>query len=71
MCVTYDDRGRLSQKRLFDGRRLNDDYYREGEQKGRLRAITRGGFLGTPLVGEIDGNKSDGENGLTFGKVVA
>jgi RHS repeat-associated protein len=66
----YDSAGRLSQKTLPDGQRLDYHYYRDGERKGQLRAITRGGILGmgaTPLLGEIDQDKRDGETGLVFG----
>jgi RHS repeat-associated protein len=66
----YNTQGKLSQKTLPDGQTLTYHYYREGNQKGQLRAITRQTLLGlreTPLVGEIDQDPSDGETGLTFG----
>ncbi|MCG8064892.1 MAG: DUF2235 domain-containing protein [Candidatus Thiodiazotropha endolucinida] len=66
----YNTQGKLSQKTLPDGQVLSYHYYREGVQKGQLRAITRDSLLGMkqdPLVGEIDQDASDGQTGLTFG----
>ncbi|MEW8656680.1 MAG: DUF2235 domain-containing protein, partial [Candidatus Thiodiazotropha endolucinida] len=67
---TYNAQGKLNQKTLPDGQVLSYHYYREGNQKGQLRAITRKSLMGlkeTPLVGEIDQDASDGTTGLTFG----
>ncbi|MET0005560.1 MAG: DUF6531 domain-containing protein [Candidatus Thiodiazotropha sp.] len=66
----YNAQGKLSQKTLPDGQVLSYHYYRDGNQKGQLRAITQKSLLGlkeTPLVGEIDQDVSDGTTGLTFG----
>ncbi|MFI0460315.1 MAG: RHS repeat domain-containing protein, partial [Candidatus Thiodiazotropha endolucinida] len=66
----YNAAGRLGQKTLPDGQILSYHYYKEGNQKGQLRAITRGSLLGLKtdtLVGEIDQDTSDGQTGLTFG----
>ncbi|MES9821297.1 MAG: DUF2235 domain-containing protein [Candidatus Thiodiazotropha sp.] len=66
----YNAQGKLSQKTLPDGQVLSYHYYREGTQKGQLRAITRKSLWGLKadtLVGEIDQDASDGTTGLTFG----
>ncbi|MES9825800.1 MAG: RHS repeat-associated core domain-containing protein [Candidatus Thiodiazotropha endolucinida] len=66
----YNAQGKLSQKTLPDGQVLSYHYYREGNQKGQLRAIIRESMLGLKadtLVGEIDQDVSDGTTGLTFG----
>ncbi|MCG7950390.1 MAG: RHS domain-containing protein, partial [Candidatus Thiodiazotropha endolucinida] len=66
----YNAQGKLSQKTLPDGQVLSYHYYREGNQKGQLRAITRKSLMGLKadmLVGEIDQDQSDGATGLTFG----
>ncbi|MCU7917307.1 MAG: RHS domain-containing protein, partial [Candidatus Thiodiazotropha sp. (ex Epidulcina cf. delphinae)] len=66
----YNQEGKLQQKQLPDGQTLTYHYYLEGNQKGRLRAITRPGLFGLkkiPLIGEIDQDAGDGETGLTFG----
>ncbi|MET0110593.1 MAG: HNH endonuclease, partial [Candidatus Thiodiazotropha sp.] len=66
----YNAQGKLSQKTLPDGQVLSYHYYREGNQKGQLRAITRKSLMGLKadtLVGEIDQDASDGTTGLTFG----
>ncbi|MCU7905165.1 MAG: DUF2235 domain-containing protein [Candidatus Thiodiazotropha sp. (ex Epidulcina cf. delphinae)] len=66
----YDPQGRRRQQRLPNGQTLTYHYYPEGNQQGRLRAITRKSLFGlreAPLIGEIDRDAGDGKSGLTFG----
>lgn len=63
---THDERGRLVDKRLPDGQTLRHHYHESGLDRGRLRAITRGRWLGLAnemLVAEIDTDSRDGKAG--------
>jgi|GEM_PF-2424721 len=58
----YDDRGRVTVKRLPDGQRLRYHYHEMGANRGTLRAITRTALMGLAhvVVGEIDLDARDG-----------
>ena len=54
----YRDDGKLQEKILPDGQTLLYHYYETGEDKDKLRAVTRKDFLGqTTIVGEIQYGK--------------
>jgi len=67
-AYTYDERGRVLDKRLPDGQVLRHQYHESGPNAGRLRTITRRGRFGIGgdmLAGEIDLDRRDGESGWT------
>ena len=62
----YDARGRLSEKRLPDGRTLHHHYHEHGPNRGTLRAITRTRWFGLgreTIVADIDLDPRDGTAG--------